>query len=228
MSLAEAIAAIPWFVGLTPDQIQSLARIAGEQNFRRDEIIFSEGDDSSGLYVVRDGRVKIFKLSPEGKEQILHVFDSGEVFGEVAVFTGRKFPAYAQAMTPTTTLFFPRPMLIDVIRRNPEVGLSMLAVLSLRLRRFANLIEDLSLKEVPSRLAAYLLYLSSKNQGALEFDLDITKTQLASFLGTIPETLSRILARLAKGEFIEVSGRRVVLKDMDALKDLAEAQIRLE
>jgi CRP-like cAMP-binding protein len=100
----------------------------------------------------------------------------------------------------------------------------MLARLSLRLRQFTHLIEDLSLKEVPGRLAAYLLYLSEHNSGADSLELDITKGQLAALLGTIPETLSRILARLGQQEYIEVEGRKIRILNRQGLVSLAEGE----
>ena len=103
-------------------------------------------------------------------------------------------------------LFFPRPAFVDLIKRNPALALNMMAVLARRLRRFTGMIENLSLKEVPGRLAAHFLYLSDRKEGARELKLDISKNQLASLLGTIPETLSRILARMGKEGLIETIG----------------------
>ena len=128
------------------EQIEDLAMIVTDQVFRKGETIFSEGEDGNGFYVVITGRVKIFKLSSEGKEQILHFFGPGEPFGEVPVFTGQHFPANAEAMEESRVFFFPRKSFVDLIKRNPSLALNMLAVLSKRLRRFAALIDDLSLK----------------------------------------------------------------------------------
>jgi CRP-like cAMP-binding protein len=177
--------------------------------------------------VVITGRVKIFKLSPEGKEQILHFFGPGEPFGEVPVFAGQHFPANAEALEESRVFFFSRKSFVDLVKRNPSLALNMLAVLSKRLLRFAALIDDLSLKEVPGRLAAYLLYLSDQNRGSKDLELTITKAQLASLLGTIPETLSRILGKLSSQGLIETDGRRIRILDEEALRDLAESGGRL-
>jgi CRP/FNR family transcriptional regulator len=123
--------------------------------------------------------------------------------------------------------FFPRKSFVDLIKRNPSLALNMLAVLSKRLRRFAALIDDLSLKEVPGRLAAYLLYLSDQKKGAKNLELTITKAQLASLLGTIPETLSRIFGKLSSQGLIETDGRRIRILDSEALQDLGESGGRL-
>jgi CRP/FNR family transcriptional regulator, dissimilatory nitrate respiration regulator len=227
LPILDHIACVPLFEGLPPGQIEDLAMIVTDQTFGKAETIFSEGEDADGFYVVITGRVKIFKLSPDGKEQILHFFGPGEPFGEVPVFTGQHFPASAEAMEESRVFFFPRKSFVDLIKRNPSLALNMLAVLSKRLRRFAALIDDLSLKEVPGRLAAYLLYLSDQNRGAKVLELAVTKAQLASLLGTIPETLSRILGKLSSQGLIESDGRRIRIMDREALRDLAESGGRL-
>jgi CRP/FNR family transcriptional regulator len=222
MTITEFIASLSLFEGLPQDQIDDLTTIVADQSFNRHEIIFSEGEDATGFYVVVSGRVKIFKLSIEGREQILHLFGPGEPFGEVAVFTGKPFPANAESMDKSRILFFPRESFVDLIKTNPSIALSMLAILSMRLRRFTFLIDDLSLKEVPGRLAAYLLYLSKEERGAEDLILDITKGQLASLLGTIPETLSRILNRMNKQGLIETAAKHIKIKDRQGLEDLVE------
>jgi len=227
MEIVKHIASIPLFEGLPGDQHEDLAMIIADQVFNRGQTIFTEGDDGTGFYVVISGRVKIFKLSPEGKEQILHFFGPGEPFGEVAVFAGQHFPASAGAMEESRIFFFPRDSFIDLIRKTPSLALNMLAILSMRLRRFARLIDDLSLKEVPGRLSAYLLYLSEQEKGSSNLELNITKSQLASLLGTIPETLSRILSKMVKQALIELDGPRIRILDRQGLEDLAEAGGRL-
>lgn len=117
---------------------------------------------------------------------------------------------------------------MELIQKNPSLALNMLAILSLRLRKFTALIEDLSLKEVPGRLAAYLLYLCETDQGTANLSLDISKGQLSSLLGTIPETLSRILTKMIKADLIRSEGsRRIRILDRAGLEELASGQTRL-
>ncbi|MBW1817442.1 MAG: Crp/Fnr family transcriptional regulator [Deltaproteobacteria bacterium] len=227
MKITDLIGTIPLFEGLAERHLDDLAMIVVDQKFARGQTIFSEGDEGNGFYVAASGRVKIFKLSWEGKEQILHIFGPGEPFGEVPVFSGQNFPANAEAMEESRIFFFPRKSFIDLVRENPDLALNMLAVLSMRLRRFAALIEDLSLKEVPGRLAAYLLYLSERNEGAQRLELEIAKGQLAGLLGTIPETLSRVLGKMRDQALIETEGRRIHILDMQGLEVLAETGGRL-
>ena len=189
---------------------------------------FSEGDPPAGLYVVLAGRVRIYKISPDGKEQILHIQGRGKPFGEAAALEGFPYPAHAESLEESTVLFLSRARLIDEVRRNPDLALGLLSVLSRRLRRFAGLVEALSLQEVPNRLAAYLLVCSERAGGADRLALDITKAQLASLLGTIPETLSRILGRMQRERILETHGQRgLILVDREALRALAEGERRL-
>jgi CRP-like cAMP-binding protein len=228
MKLIHQIARIPLFQGLDRKHYDQLAMIVTDQVFRKGETIFGEEDEGTGFYVVLSGRVKVFKLSPEGKEQILHIFGPGEPIGEAAVFTGRKFPASAEALEETRAFFFARKEFMDLIRRDPSLALNMLAVLSQRLRRFSALIENLSLREVPGRLATYLLYLQEEKKGGGDLLLEIPKNQLASLLGTIPETLSRILARMNKEGFIDSTGpRQIQLLDRKGLEELASGERKL-
>ena len=218
----DIISTIPLFDGLPTDQLEALAQIVLRKHLQKGQIIFSEGDAADGFYVVVEGTVKIFKLSVEGKEHILHIFESGEHFGEVPVFAGEHFPAHAEAIAESRLLFFPRDAFINLIKQIPSLALNMLATLSARLRQFTIKVEHLSLKEVPGRLAYYLLYLSEEEGGEDSVDLNISKQQLASLLGTIPETLSRILTRMTKQGFIEVDGRHIAIKDRAGLEELSE------
>jgi CRP-like cAMP-binding protein len=221
------IAAIPLFEGLSQRQCNELAGIAVDRSYKRGQIIFSEGDGGIGLYVLIAGRVKVYKLSPDGKEQILHLFEPGEPFGEASVFAGQPFPAHAEALEKSRIFFFPRGAFIELIKGDPSLALNMLAILSRRLRKFTALIEDLSLKEVPGRLAAYLLYASEQRANSEDLKLDIAKNQLASLLGTIPETLSRILTKLVRQGLIQMDGSRIKIKDRQGLEELAQAERHL-
>jgi len=212
----------PLFSGLTEDQVQDLSQIGIHKHFKKSETIFFEGDEGNGFYIVIEGNVKIFKLSIEGKEHILHFFGPGEPIGEVPVFSGQRFPANAEAIEQTHLLFFPRTSFIDLIAKNPSLSINMLAVLSKRLREFSLKIENLSLKEVPARLASYLILLSEEQDTEKTIRLNISKGQLASLLGTIPETLSRIFTKMDSLDYIKVDGRDITLLDPGGLEDLSQ------
>jgi CRP/FNR family transcriptional regulator len=216
------IAEAPLFNGLAEDQLNQVRQIAVDKFYAKGKTIFLEGDECNGFYIVADGKVKIYKVSFEGKEHILHIYGAGNPFGEVPVFSGRKFPASAQTLLKSHLLFFPRASFVDLISSNPSLALNMLAVLSMRLRRFTVQIENLSLKEVPGRLASYLLYLTEEQGRRDSVTLNISKGQLASLLGTIPETLSRIIGKMNRQHLIEARGREIKILDFSGMEDLAE------
>jgi len=207
------------FSELPEEQLDKVAAIAVSKTYERGEQIFFEGEEGKGFYMVVDGQVKIYKMSLDGKEHILHIFGPGEPIGEVPVFHGKPFPANAMALVRSRLLFFPRQQFVDLVAANPYLALNILAMLSLRLRRFAAKIESLSLKEVPGRLADYLLYLAEEQGSTARVTLDIPKGQLASLLGTIPETLSRIFARMTEEGLIRVDGRTIYLEDLEGLRE---------
>lgn len=227
MELIRRLETIPLFEGLPKKQHAALADISVRLSYEKGQKIFSEGDEGTGFFVILNGYVKIFKVSSEGKEQIYHVFGRDESFGEVAVFTGHGFPAEAEAISPTTALFFPRVDFVRLLRDEPSLALNMLAVLSWRLRKFSKLIEDLSLKEVPGRLAAYLIHLSTIEGNSLDLSLDFPKSQLASLLGTIPETLSRIITRMTREGLIRTEGSRICILDLVSLEDIVRGDRKL-
>lgn len=214
------VADIPLFKGLRREQLDEVVNSMADQTFDRGQTVLSEGDAAEGFFVLVHGKVKIFKLSTEGKEQILHFVGPGESFGEVPMFSGGRFPANAETIERSRIFFFPRSAFLDLIGTDPTLAMNMLAELSKRLRQMTRLVEELSLKEVPGRLAAYILYLSIENESN-EVGLDITKGQLASLLGTIPETLSRILGKMSAQEVISVHGRKLKILDRTSLEDLA-------
>jgi len=220
--ILDIISDTPLFKGLPHDQLQEIRQIAVSRHFTKGEMIFTEGDEGNGFFIVAAGKVKIFKLSSEGKEQILHLFGPGEPFGEVPVFSGESFPANAEAIKNSHLLFFPRAAFVALITANPSLSLNMLAMLSMRLRQFTVQIEHLSLKEVPARLAAYLIFLSDKQKNQNVVTLKISKGQLASLLGTVPETLSRIFGKMAAQNLIEVNGRNISLLNREGLENLVE------
>ncbi|MFH2131790.1 MAG: Crp/Fnr family transcriptional regulator [bacterium] len=215
------------FSGLPAVYINEIQNISKLRFFDRGGTVFYEGDACDGMYLILDGQVKVFRLSPDGKEKILHIFNSGEPFGEVAMFSGKNFPANAEATKKSRLLFIPRSSFVKLICDNPSMAMNMMGVLSQRLRSFVDQIDELSLKDVPARLAVYLISLVKFQDSPGHVTLNITKNQLASLLGTIPETLSRVMARMNKLDLIAVQGKEIRMLNPEGLERLAE-QGRLE
>ncbi len=220
--ILQIIASTPLFKGLPPDDIEKLHSVAVDRFCDKDKTIFTEGDDGTGFYIVADGKVKVYKLSPDGKEQILHIYGPGNPFGEVPVFSGLRYPANARTLIKSHLLFFPRTAFVTLISDTPSLAMNMLAVLSRRLREFTIQIENLSLKEVPGRMASYLVILMEEQEDENAIHLPVSKGQLASLLGTIPETLSRILSRMSTEGLIKVNGRDITVLDREGLVALAD------
>jgi CRP/FNR family transcriptional regulator len=216
------------FQGLSKDQLRELESVGQRSAYPAGGAIFSQGDPAHGFYVILSGRVKVYKLSPEGREQILHIFGSGEPIGEVPVFAGEAFPAHAETLEPSELWFLPRDRLRDLFARDPSLALNMLAILSKRLRRFTDLIEDLSLKEIPARLAAYLMQLQDSQGGGSTISLDVSKGVLAKILGTSQETLSRVLRRMTEAGILEVRQKKITIHNDGMLEDLAEGYTGLD
>lgn len=211
----------PLFAGLEPDQLSKILSIARPIEAGRRELLFREGDPAQGIFVLLAGSVKIYKLSADGKEHILHVVRPGQAFAEAAIFMPRGYPAYAEALQKSKVLFLPKDPFLKLLRDEPGVSLNIIATLSRYLKQFADRIEDLSLKDVSARLARWLLQ-TSNDKGRDFWDLEITKGELASQIGTVSETLSRTLRKFKEAGLIQVRGRFVKILDRAAVAEVAE------
>lgn len=210
------------FQGLPREQLAALLQLARSQTYGKGEVVFRQEDPCNGFFLIRSGRIKIFQLGANGREQILHIFAAGGHFAEVPAFDGKCYPASATALEATEVLFFPSQSFLALLEQNPDLAINLLKSFARHLRRFSNLVDSLSLKDVPGRLAVYLLNLSDREAGLSPVNLDLSKGQLAAMLGTIPETLSRALLKLSKEGVIEVEGSRITLLDLNTLRKLAE------
>ncbi len=201
-------------------ELSAVQNIVIERWFDKNVTIFSENEEADGFFFVDSGQVKIFKLSPEGKEHVLHICLSGETFAEAAMFSGKVYPAYAKAIKNSNLLFFPKKGFLELIKKDPTLSFKIMASLSIKLRKFADMIEDLSLKEVSARLAKYILDLSI-HAGSRTVNLDIKKTDLALKLGTVGETLSRTLKKLKDNKIINASKNQITILDLDSLQQIS-------
>lgn len=219
----EVLLRSPLFSGLAGEDLDPLVEVARVQRLAKGEVLFLEGQQAEGFCLVAEGQVKVFQLSPQGREQILHVVGPGGSLAEAALFSGGTYPASAQALRPTTVLRFPRRDFVDLLRGRPELALNLIGTMARKLREFARLIEALSLASVRARLARHLVgRITPGSAGSSQWvKLELSKGALASRLGTVPETLSRSLASLAGQGFIAVEGRRVRVLDPEALREIA-------
>jgi CRP/FNR family transcriptional regulator len=209
------------FKSFSSGQIQELTKISTLKSYGHGQMIFFDNDPADGLYLVKKGKVKIFKMSDEGKEQVLHIFSRGEPFGEAAVFSDTGFPANAQTVSKSEIIYIPKNELLEIFRKDPSTAMNMLAVLSLRLKEFTRLIEDLTLKELPERLASYILNQEKAQGEKNRIILEFSKGQLSKILGTTQETLSRTLGKFSRAGLIEVDKREIIVLNKKLLSDIS-------
>lgn len=226
MKKTQDLGQINLFAGLSDEQIKKLESVAIPRELVKGEQIFISGEEAKGFYSVVSGKIKIYRESLSGKEQIIHIFDAGEIFGEVPVFQGSSYPASAITLAKSTLLYFSREQFERIIREDPELAMSMLALLSGRLRQMVNHVAALSLAEVPGRLASYLLLLKS-TQKTNVLELDLPKGQIAAYLGTIQETLSRVFKKMSEQGLIKVDRKTVEIVDTPSLELIASGEEQL-
>ncbi len=213
------------FSGLADNDLETLAQVAIHRSFPRESVIFWEGREAQGFYILLQGNIKLVKSSLDGKEFIIRLVNPGETFGEAAVLAESVYPVTAICLEDCQSLFFPKVDFLDLLTSSPRLARNMLATMSRLLYHLTRQLEDLSLKEVSARLARYILEKCWETHGkiatGLTFDLPISKTHLAAYLGTISETLSRTLARLKSLEAITVDKGRITIKDPIILESIA-------
>ena len=220
--LFRTLKAAPMFSAVEDSALERLTRRCTLRRLRPGETLFDAGERADRFFAVLHGRVKVYKVSPKGNEQILHLYGPGRTFGEAAMWSRGAYPASAAAVEDSLLLALPEKTLREALAGDPDLVMGMLAGMSLKLQEFVRLIEELSLKDVPARLAGVLLA-ESRRAGSRSFKLKQTKRELAAQIGTIAETLSRALAKLRSLGLLEVRGSTFVLKDPAALQKLADA-----
>jgi CRP/FNR family transcriptional regulator len=228
MSLASSLKHVMLFSGLDEKAREAIARLAVERTLPAGQTVVRDGDPADGFYVVLDGRVKVYKLAPDGRQQILHVFGPGQAFAEAAMFAGETFPAFAETLAESRLAFFPRDRFLKGLGENPALAAGMIAALARLCRQLTSLVEQIALTDVAGRLARYLTDLARRKgveirKGA-QVRLDLPKGELARHLGTAPETLSRALARLAAADLVAVDGKTITFRSATRLESLAGGQ----
>lgn len=212
----------PLFASLTGEEMRALAARATRKQFHKDEQLFAEGDPCTGLYLVAIGKIRIFKLSPSGREQVLAIEGPGSSFAELPVFDGGTYPAAASALEDTEVLFLSRKDFHNFCREHPDVALKVIAVVGARLRRLVGIIEELSFTTVRQRLISTILKLAEasriRSKEGVHIELAKSHQDLAAELGTVRELVSRNLSRLQAEGFLDVEGRKIVVKDVPGLK----------
>ena len=201
------------FTGLPLPDLENIANVTAVKSLERDEYLFHEGDPATGFYVVQRGAINFHRVNAAGKEQIIHIFRTGESFAEVALATATGYPADARALESTQVLLVQKNGILALLKRQPELALRMLGSMSSHLRVLVSQLEDLALKDVETRLANWLVKRCPNPQGEepWKIELTLTKRVLAAELGTVSETFSRTLARFREQKLLSVKGNAITV-----------------
>lgn len=219
----ETIRNIPFFSELNTAELKEFIKASKLLNFKKGDIIFLEGEPYRGFYIVIKGAVRVYKSNPEGKELTLHIIEPFDSFAEIPLFISEAlgksnfYPANAQAIENSVLIFVPKDEFLKIIDKNPKISLKMLHGFAKKLMSLNQQIENLTLKGVAERLAEYI-YNEYKNRGTNEFKLNLSRVILATYLGTIPETISRALRKLQDCGLIQIYGKKIVINNPDELK----------
>lgn len=216
---------VPYFTNVPGDVLRAVAAVAVARRFDRGQVIFLEGEPCAGLFVVGEGEVKIYKLSPQGREQILATLTPGGTFNEVAVLDGGPNPASAAAIVPTQVWVVARDDMRRLAQAHPSLAWALIESMARRARHLVEMVEDLSLRSVKARLAKLLLAEAerSRSQGAIERSQMVTQSEMAARLGTVREMVGRALRELADEGMITLDRQRIVIDDPDGLSAVAES-----
>lgn len=217
-AIAATLRSCQLFNGLPAADLETVAGFAVLRNLDKDSYLFHEGDPAEGFYVVQKGAINVHRVSPAGKEQVIHVFRPGESLAEAALASETGYPANGRAVEASTVIVVPKAPILALLARRPDLGLRMLASMSQHLRVVVALVDDLTLKDVETRFLNWLLKRCGRAaRGAVTIHLESTKRVLAAELGTSSETLSRTLATLRNEGLLAVRGADVRVNDVVAL-----------
>jgi CRP/FNR family transcriptional regulator len=226
-NLAEVLGKTTLLSSLSPSELQLLASRTVRKLFSTGELLFSEGEPCRGLHIIARGKVRIFKTSVNGREQVLSVNVPGESIAELPVFDGGPYPASSVAIEDAEIVFISRRDFQGFCREHPEVALKVLEVVGARLRRLVGIIEELSFTTIRQRLISALLKLAQNDGTATARGIEVllpgSHQELANQLGTVRELISRNLARLHAEGLLDVDARQIVIKDIKGLTALLEA-----
>jgi CRP-like cAMP-binding protein len=217
-SLADRLASLPYFRAMSPDRLAALAAQALCRHVAAQEMILVQGEQASGLWVVEEGRVKIFRLSPDGREHILLLVGPGESFNDIPALDGGPNPANAVALSDVTAWALPSEVLLAELRTDPDLALAVIGILAQRMRGLVQQIEDLALCSVTARLARFLL---KQMTDASLSGPGVTRATIAAHLATTPETVSRALRTLEEIGALRFDRQRIVIVREDLLRSVA-------
>jgi CRP/FNR family transcriptional regulator len=222
IALVNSLRSCQLFVGLPQADLENIADVAVLKSLEKGEYLFHEGDPAHGFYVVQRGAVNVHRVNAAGKEQIIHIFRAGDSFAEAALASTTGYPADARVIEPTQVLLIQKDGILALVRQQPELALRMLGSMGSHLRVLVGQLEDLTLKDVETRLANWLVKRcpNPESDKPVRIELAMTKRVLAAELGTVSETFSRTLAAFRERKLLTVKGKTITVLSPLALKEL--------
>lgn len=224
----QIIKGIPIFSSLTEKELKEIEPLFIEEDIKKDEYIFWEGDPSNWLYVVAEGKVRVLKQSASGKDIILEIISSGDLFGGVAVLDKRPYPASAQAMENSKILKLSRANILKILDRYPTVALDTVTYMGQRLRDAHEMMRSLAAERVEKRIATILLRLAEKigieEKGGIRLDINLTRLDLAEMAGTTVETAIRVMSKFSKDGLVDSQTKKIVITNKKRLESLLESE----
>ena len=201
------------FTGLPTADLENIAAVTVIKSLEKNQYLFHESEPARGFYVVQRGAVNVHRVNAMGKEQVIHVFRAGESFAEATLATDAGYPADARALEATQVLLVQKNGILALLKRQPELALRMLGSMSAHLRVLVGQLEDLTLKNVETRLANWLMKRCPDPASVkpVQIKLTMTKRVLAAELGIVSETFSRTLAKLREQKLLMVKGNTVLV-----------------
>ena len=218
-TLRETLQSLTYFQSIAPDELDRLTGSVINRRVGSGEILFIEGEDSMGLWIVAEGHVKIYKLNPDGAEHILHILGPGATFNDIAAMDGGPNPANAAALTADGMVWLlPKEALSDLVMGNPRIAMNIIRLMAKRVRTLVGQIEDLALYSVVVRLARFLL---KQAEDPSLIGPGVTRTAIAAHINTTPQTLSVALRELEQSGAIRYDRQRVRIIRQDTLRSIA-------
>ncbi|MFC2020280.1 Crp/Fnr family transcriptional regulator [Chloroflexota bacterium] len=218
-STGDFLASLPYFSVLGPEVIERIAGETLESSFARGEVLFMEGEACQGLYVVKSGSVRIFKSSPEGREQVLLITRQGDSFNDVPVFDGGPNPASASALESSVVHIIPGKTMLSLLVDCPAAQ-AIIKLFAARLRHLTKVVEDLSFRSVVSRLARMLLDLAVVD-GESSPVQRLTQDEMATIVGSVRDVVGRALRAMERAGAIKIDGQRILIKDPEELRGMS-------
>lgn len=216
---------VPYFSHLNQDELEIINEITSLKKYKKDEIIFFEGEKGNHIYIIKKGKVKMLKMDQNGDEQILNIFKKDDILAEVIVFDKENYPATAIALNDVELFSIDSNKLSNIFIEYPQITVKIMKVMSNRLRRAQQNIRDFGLKDSKSRLASLLYHLAEKHgkknkDNKISLSLFLTQKELANMIGTTRETVSRTLNEIERKGIISTSRKKIVINNLKELKNL--------